>query len=181
MYMKKALLIIVIICLLLFAIFSLVFKDNFKAKEQASSEQPNTAFPKETNDITPAIVDLNEASRPDQKVLDSAFLQKEGISADVNNPGSFYLGNTFQDHETSSPLNYVVTYTQDTQFFNVVLLKEPLRGARLAAELYLRGLLGISEDEMCALKYSLSVPQYVSQQYSGNDLKFSFCPGSTAL
>jgi hypothetical protein len=177
--MKKSLLIVGIICLLLFAIDTLIFKDAANTKKQTPVEQSNTTFPKEEN--APAPETVPQPTQSAQKILDNNFLQKDNITEDTSNPGSFYLGNTFQKNETGSLSNYVVTYSQDTQFFNVTLLAEPLRDSRLAAEQYLRSLLGLSDADMCALHYTVSAPQYVSQQYSGNDLKFSFCPGSTSL
>jgi len=41
--------------------------------------------------------------------------------------------------------------------------------------------LGISEQDACRLRYSVSVPFSVNPLYSGKNLGFSFCPGATPL
>ncbi len=113
------------------------------------------------------------------------FLQESTVVPDTVNKGYYYLGNHFPvgDEATTSIVApaYVVTYIETTQYFNIGLFAEPLRESRLEAETYLMNELGISKEQMCLLKYMVSVPGFVNQKYAGESLGFSFCPGAVAL
>lgn len=76
---------------------------------------------------------------------------------------------------------YTIEYISGTQYFNVSLLAEPIGMARIEAEQYLEGLLGIPQDQMCRLQYMVSVPWSVNPVYASRNLGFSFCPGATPL
>jgi len=41
--------------------------------------------------------------------------------------------------------------------------------------------LGISQQQLCALNYSVGVTRYVNEQYTAKNLGFSFCPGAVVL
>ncbi len=104
---------------------------------------------------------------------------------DPVNTGQYYLGYHFTEGvpdstATDSP-PYVIDYIASDQFFNVVLYKEPIAKTRQEAEQYLMQHLGITQDQMCGLKYLISVPFWVNQYYTGTSLGFSFCPGATQL
>lgn len=134
---------------------------------------------------------------PNQMVLSSAegkaiitkdFIHNGETIADVMNPGSYQLAGslgyclangTCPGGATSTDFN--ISYNGTTQFFNIVLLKEPLSLSRNAAEQFLGTLLGISNDQLCSLKYFVGTPYYVNSFYSGKNLGFSFCPGATVL
>lgn len=105
------------------------------------------------------------------------FLEHRDVSADATNEGVYYLGNTYDTTDAA----YVVTYNVETDLFTIALLKEPLAESRLAVEAYLSQLLGIPNNELCNLKYIVSVPLYVSEYVSGYSLGFSTCPGSAQL
>lgn len=113
------------------------------------------------------------------------FLQERTVVSDTVNQGYYYLGNHFPvgtEATTSIPAPaYVITYIETTQYFNIGLFKEPLKESRLEAEEYLMNQLGISKEQMCLLKYMVSVPGFVSQAHAGESLGFSFCPGAVAL
>jgi hypothetical protein len=110
-------------------------------------------------------------------VTTTNFLTDETVTSDTQNPGMYFLGNTFADNTPA----YVVMYERESGIFNVTLLKEPLASARLEAEAYLKTLLAIDEKEMCKLSYMVTVPGYVSEEASGFDYRFSFCPGSFSI
>lgn len=104
---------------------------------------------------------------------------------DPINPGLFYLGYHINEGmaDASSTENppYIIAYTEATQFFTISVLQEPIGVVRGVAEQYLMSHLGISQDQMCKLNYTLSVPNSVSSQYAGMNLGFSFCRGATPL
>lgn len=108
------------------------------------------------------------------------FKQHPDFVADPLNPGNYYLGyNTIGDPTKKVP--YTILYIDTIQYFNVVLLQEPLGRARKAAERYLMERLGVSQNDMCRLSYQLGAPGYVNEAYAGRELGFSFCSGSVSL
>ena len=110
------------------------------------------------------------------------FLSKPGVSGDINNPGSYFLGNTFvADSQSNNSPAYVVVFDAKTKYFNIALLKKPLGQARLEMESYLQKLLNTDKDTMCSLSYSVSVPAYVDEAASGIDYRFSFCANAKPL
>jgi hypothetical protein len=76
---------------------------------------------------------------------------------------------------------YSIIYTDNDEGFTIALFQEPLGVVRKEAEVKLLGLLGITENDACNLKYDLGVPYSVSEQYSGKNLGFSFCPNAVLL
>jgi len=76
---------------------------------------------------------------------------------------------------------YLITYDDKTQSFTISILQEPLKDTRVAMEQFLMAKLGITQTQMCQLKYMVSVPNRVSTIYSGEDLSFSFCPNAVPL
>ena len=183
--MKKALLILAFIVTLLVCIAFLVMQQTKKPTEvfdapptssgfvATSTEINNNLFPAGGNTSTTSSETVNP-SLPN-------FLQNNDVTSDNSNAGNYYLGNRFPQNQTDPNPDYVVLYSENSQFFNITLLSEPLSYARSQAEIYLKSVLKLPDSEMCKLKYSLAVPDAVNQKYSGIDLKFSFCPGSIAL
>ncbi|HVZ76167.1 MAG TPA: hypothetical protein VG934_02765 [Candidatus Paceibacterota bacterium] len=100
--------------------------------------------------------------------------------------GYYYLGYHVGQASSTDPMSlpnppFLILYIDQTQYFNISLLQEPIADTRVAVEQYLMSQYGISQDQMCALNYTMSVPYSVDQTYSGIDLRFSFCPGATTL
>lgn len=114
------------------------------------------------------------------------FLADSATVADPVNTGHYFLGYHYAEEgisdQTATPdPPYTIEYIAKTQYFGIVLLHEPLGKTRREAETYLMQALGVSQDEMCQLKYQISAPNRVSTQYAGVDLRFSFCPGAVVL
>jgi hypothetical protein len=110
------------------------------------------------------------------------FLALPEVTPDTYNAGTYFLGNTFTPVlDEGSGSAYVVTFDAETKYFNIIILKKPLSTARMEMETYLKNVLKISEKDMCALNYTVSVPGYVDEAASGADYRFSFCPGSVQL
>lgn len=108
------------------------------------------------------------------------FLRDPRTVQDPVNAGRYQLGFNFLEGDTGYP-PYVIEYIEATDHFNVVLLQEPLAFSRSEAEVYLKEHLGISEREMCGLRYIVSTPADINYFYSGRSLGFSFCPGSVPI
>jgi len=113
------------------------------------------------------------------------FINDSTTTKDPINSGYYYLGYHIYEGVSDSTVTdnppYIITYISATQYFNIALLQEPIGTTRLASEQFLISNLGISQDQMCLLKYMISVPNRVNSQYAGKNLGFSFCPGATKL
>lgn len=148
-------------------------------------ENPTNVFPIGTSNPS-ANTQTNEVLI--LKTANGGVLQVKNFTLDAetiedpHNKGTYYLGNhfPFDDTPTEQP-EYVITYTPSTQYFNVVLSSEPINRARINAEQYLLTHLGVSEEQLCQIDYMVSVPYFVNQFYTSQDLRFSFCPGSIPL
>ncbi len=150
--------------------------------EGVPNEQEGTQFPV-ARDVIPVSNDTTMyiQSQSGQGLRVNNFMKDADTFADTQNPGAYYLGNTFSQSSVSDASPFVIMYVEGTAFFNITLVREPLQEARLAAEGFLKSKLGISENEMCQLIYALSVPGYVQAEYSSVDFRFSFCPDALAL
>ena len=65
--------------------------------------------------------------------------------------------------------------------YNIWLNKKPLSGARLKAEESLRAITKLSNEKLCQLDVFMWVPPEVDEEYTGQNLGLSFCPGSATL
>ena len=183
--MKKVLLILASITILLIGIAVVLMQQAQKTvsvQEVAPTDSSFVATSTERNNNPfPTGEDGSSANPETASQSLPNFLQNTDVTSDNNDPGNFFLGNRFPQNQSDPSPNYVILYSENSQFFNITLLSEPLSYARSEAETYLKSVLKIPDSEMCKLQYSLAVPDAVNQKYSGIDLKFSFCPGSTAL
>ena len=108
------------------------------------------------------------------------FKNDPAMTRDRINAGRYYLGfNLTNDPTEKAP--YLIGYVETGDFFNVVLLQEPIGQSRKEAERYLMERLGISQNQMCTLRHTVSVPYFVNAFYTGMSLGFSFCPGSVVI
>ncbi len=107
------------------------------------------------------------------------FKNDPATLSDKNNPGQYILAGG----RTPSPLTtpFSILYIDSIQNFNITLLREPIGDIRLQAEQLLLQRLGISQEKMCGLRYSVGVPESVNSFYAGKNLGFSFCPGAVKL
>jgi len=116
------------------------------------------------------------------------FIRNGETVPDVQNPGSYVLagsvGYCLADGTCpsgASTTDFNISYNEQTHFFNIVLLKEPLGTVRLAAEQFLTDRLGLTGQEACNLNYFVGTPYWVNEAYDDKNLGFSFCPGATTL
>jgi cytoskeletal protein RodZ len=125
---------------------------------------------------------------------DTATLQTKdfinnGITIeDPANKGSFFLaGNSGACKPdgtcptAGTQTDYTIVYYPKNGSFSIGLAAEPLGQVRKEAEQYLQQTLGVSQAQMCSLKYDIGTTIYVSAQYGGKNLGFSFCPNATLL
>ncbi len=112
------------------------------------------------------------------------FTKDPATVKDAVNPGHYLLGASPSGSaltSTTTAASYSIQYIDTDQSFTLELLQEPIASARQEAEQYLMSELGISESQMCQLKYVVSTPWWVNQFYAGKSLGFSFCDGAVKL
>jgi hypothetical protein len=81
----------------------------------------------------------------------------------------------------SEHADYQILFYPDNSGFLISILKEPLGQSRLEAEKALRETLKLSDAQLCKLSSQVSTSISVNEQYAGQDLGLSFCPGATKL
>jgi hypothetical protein len=106
------------------------------------------------------------------------FAHDGSTKEDPLNDGYYLIG---QGDSVVRDFSFDITYIAQTSFFNVSLMQEPLGAARAKAEAYLAATLGLSNEDLCKLRYSVATPSFVSETYAGQDLRFSFCSDATPL
>ena len=109
------------------------------------------------------------------------FLADPNTYPDPINPGYYSLGYSVNQPDSTSTPPFLIVYQSATKFFAIVLLQEPIGPIRMQVEQYLERHLGLSQNDLCNLNYTLSVPNSVNEQFAGENLGFSSCPGATVL
>lgn len=175
--MNKVLVVIAVLIVLL-AVF-VGYTRLFSGASTVVPGQPpvETVFPVGQS-APPAVVAAPTLSVPSASgtVAVRNFLPDADVYEDVRNPGLYELGN-----EPGKAERYSIEYIAQTGFFNVTLLEQPLGVVRAEAEAVLRQRLGLSDQQLCALRYSVAVPAFVSVDASGIDYRFSFCSDAVSL
>lgn len=120
-------------------------------------------------------------------VVVNDFIHNGITRPDKANPGEYLLAGTFgycssdpQCHAAPAT-NFIVGYSSAQQAFHISLTERPIRKARLDMEKFMLHTLGLTEKQLCRLTYFVMTTSYVSPQFGGDDLRFSFCPGATKL
>ncbi len=182
--MIKNILIIVALCIAL-GLGTLLVVRMFSEDTEPVTDPVVNPFPVSSGTPihTPETLTISTLGGPSVTVQN--FIDKTTTAEDPVNTGYYYLGNHFPFDgsvpDASEEIPFVISYIASTQFFNIVLYEEPLATSRMQAEQYLKQTLGITEQEMCSLPYSVSVPNFVSPTHAGESLGFSFCPDSVPL
>ncbi len=86
---------------------------------------------------------------------------------------------TSLDATTSTPFG--ITFNELDGTFAIGLDAEPLGATRTAAEVYFLSMVGIPEQDACALDVYVGTVARVNEFYAGRNLGFSFCEGSVPL
>lgn len=179
--MKKLLFIIAAITLLLIGIMFVLVKENQKQIIPAPQASGTTFIATSTDIAATTTNNVASSSVVSQSFDVVKLIHNPDVSADASNPGYYFIGNTPTSTIFGKESTYIIVFQSKTNYFNITLLNEPIKDTRLEAENYLKNILELTNEQMCALSYSLGVPQDVSDKYAGHDLKFSFCPDSTDL
>jgi len=90
---------------------------------------------------------------------------------------------TFQFDEgvANNEISYQIFFDDIDKSFTLSLLQEPLASSRLNAEEALLKRLAVPKNDLCSMKIIVNTPSFVSEDYSGNNLGLSFCPGAMNL
>jgi len=151
------------------------------APNNLASSTSGTTPPGDIGTMTVAAQDGSSVT-----VLD--FIHNGVTISDKVNAGSYMLAGNLgyclsdpQQCQAAPADNFNVFYNSAPQSFNIVLTKEPIGQARLDMEQFMLTTLGITQRQLCGLKYRVGVTSYVSEQYTARNLGFSFCPGATVL
>lgn len=175
--MNKTLVVIALLIVLL-AVFVAYTRLFSGVSSVAPEQQPiETVFPVGQS-APPALVAAPTTNVPSASGTLSVrnFLTDTDVYEDARNPGLYELGN-----EPGKSARYSIEYIAQTGFFNITLLDVPLATTRAEAEAALRQRLGLSDQQLCALRYGVAVPAFVSPDASGVDYRFSFCPDAVSL
>lgn len=123
-----------------------------------------------------------------KEVITKDFINNGSTIKDDQNPDRYFLagkiGYCLPDGTCPAGAasdEYNIVYQQKDGVFFIALLKEPLAQARNNAQQFLISALGISEAQMCTLKYYIGTDSYTNEQYAGQNLLFSFCRGAIPL
>jgi hypothetical protein len=182
--MKKISLIITSVIILLGVIVFIGYKTLLNQSQRPKTYKPTNTLP--TGNIVGTI---NNVPIPQGEgiifvvsggtITTKNFLSDKSTVSDPINQGLYYLGYHFNqgipDQTATNTPPYVIEYIKKAQSFNITVLRNPVMQTKMEAERYLVSALGIPEDQICRLKYMVSVPNYVSQFYAGLNLGLSFC------
>ncbi len=148
--------------------------------------EPGAIFPTGDNDSRHARVNVQLTDGGTTSTLD--FINNGTTFEDAANPGNYYLAGTSEYCQpdgscpTAGPSeNFTILYYGGDSSFIIGIMTEPLGQVREEAEQYLKEILGITNEEMCKLNYTIGSSAYVNQTYGGENLGFSFCPDAVLL
>jgi len=155
------------------------------------STQTTTTYQTGQTSTTSAVVapgPFEVAAQDGSIIMTKDFLHNGITIPDTSNKGQYLLagdlGYCVQDPQkcqAGGAKDFNIYYYENTKQFGIGLLDEPLGNVRARMEQFLMQDLGISQQDMCRLKYYVTTTSYVNVTYSGNNLGFSFCPGATPL
>lgn len=91
--------------------------------------------------------------------------------------GTLVLGDGLINEDKAFQIFY---YDLD-QSFSIAILQEPISDIKKVAEAQLLERLQISRKDACNLIVSVTVPSFVSEEISGQNLGLSFCPEAIQL
>jgi hypothetical protein len=94
--------------------------------------------------------------------------------------GKYY--SVYGPEYSSEGFTFAITYSEPASEFLVTLIAEPIGSARLEAERYLRGMLMLTDEELCSLNIAVTVTPNINEAYSQyENLGLSFCPRAVQL
>lgn len=114
------------------------------------------------------------------------FLNDGETKADPMNPGNYivYGGTGYcieelcdEDHGNT----FLIEYDSQIRHFSVLIIREPVKDVRKNVQSVLSEKLGVSQQDLCKLNYSVYVPYWVTEDYSGVDIRFEGCQDALRL
>ena len=157
-------------------------------KQVVANPSPSFPIASSTNASGTGVSTVTIATQDGNRVVVKDFIHNGVTAHDTQNPGNYYLvgavgycnaDGTCPSGAPSDEYN-VVYFSQDKSFI-VGLIKEPIGLARLDAEQFLMTQLGLTQAQMCNLKYQVLTSSDVNDFYAGENLGFSFCSGAVKL
>lgn len=186
--MNKTLLIPIVLLVILGAtVYYLVFWETGEPDTSLpfANSPSNTVFPSGTSPVIENNGDPTlRVARDDGETLEVRnFLSDSDVVEDTYSPGTYYLGNHFAEDASEPQVEppYVISYFEDSGVFAVGIYKEPIAESRELAASFLMRKLNLSAEDLCTLNVQVTVPHWVNEFLAGQDLGFSFCPGSVPL
>lgn len=76
---------------------------------------------------------------------------------------------------------FQIFYYEFDKSFSIAILQEPIADVRKVAEAQLLERLQINTKDACNLLINVTVPSFVNENISGQNLGLSFCPGAVQL
>lgn len=147
---------------------------------------PSTSSPSATTTQGESVMEITTYGG--NTVLAKDFIHNGTTINDTANNGRYLLAGNLgycisdpNQCQAAPAKNFSVYYDSAVQSFIITLTEEPLGQARNDAEQFLFATLGLTQSQMCSLNYLVGVTKYVSDQYAGKNIGFSFCPGATTL
>lgn len=157
--------IILAVLILLVAYGIIVFRN---AKNQTVSNQQSTqpaATTPTANFYIPSANDKDISIKTPVGAITINNVYKDAISQLSQGGVSFKDNNDY----------YIAYYPQD-QGFIITMKNQDIQKARQEAEADFVQTLGITKDQACSLRVSLTIPEDVNEQASGGNYGLSFCP-----
>lgn len=74
---------------------------------------------------------------------------------------------------------FSISYYRPDQSFAISIMSKNFKDSREKAEKNLLKILGLSSEEACKLKLTLSTPTFINAEIAGGNYGLSFCPGAT--
>lgn len=178
-------------------IISVLWYALFTPKAAPQTTQPSVTLPT-SGSVTPGMTSSATTSQGipvitlsiqgGSTVVANDFIHNGVTIVDGANSGRYLLAGNLgyclsdpQKCQAGSAKNFNIFYNNAEQSFTIDLSEEPIGQARLDMEQFMLATLGITEQQMCSLNYYVGVTRYVSEQFAGKNLGFSFCPGATPL
>ena len=119
------------------------------------------------------------------------FLHNGVTIPDIVNPGHWVLAGSLGYKpgpglkgmkSTAYPSKlFQITYDEQDQFFNTILISKPVGKARQEAEKFLLRTLRVTKEQLCRLNYNVGTTYRVDDRYDYGNLGISFCPDAREL
>ena len=128
--------------------------------------------------------ELNLETSDGRNIYTKNFKHDSQTIKSSKDPGYYYVGYNLDaglpDPAASNYPPFIIQFTDADQSFDVVLMKQPLAQIRTQSEQYLMAHLGLSQSQLCRLKYKVEVNNAVGS-FTYQNVKFSFCAGAVQL